>query len=173
MVAFIHDKMAIVGHEVGYLALPHQALDERNVDEACRPPSPTPNDPDVIGVNIKERAKLGYPLIQQLLAMNQHQRVPVTLRYEIGRHNRLSESRCRRQHAGIVRHQSIYRLLLFGRERSEKAGSNSCSVAALVCELRTDAVRSKKVERRIKAASREANVFGEQFGARNHARLPK
>src|SRR5262249_18491834 len=56
---------------------------------------------------------------------------------------------------------------------SEKTRSNGCSIAALVRELWTDAVRSKEVERRIKAASRESDVFGEQLGARNHARFPE
>src|ERR1700681_1670662 len=107
MVAFVHDKMAVVSHEIGCLALPHQALDERNVDEACRPPPPTTNDTDAIRVDIEERAELGYPLIQQLLAMDQHQRAPAALRYELGRDDCLSEGRCRRKYAGVVRHQSI------------------------------------------------------------------
>ena len=78
VMAFVHNEMSIIGYEIGYLALPHQALDGRNVNEACRPlPSPA-NDPNASRIDIEKRAQPRYPLIQQLLPVHQNQRVRIS-----------------------------------------------------------------------------------------------
>jgi hypothetical protein len=56
VVAFIDDEVPIVGHEVGYLALPHQALDGGNIDKASWPPLAASDDSNPIRIDLKECA---------------------------------------------------------------------------------------------------------------------
>ena len=53
--AFVHHEMSIIGHEIGYLAFPHQALDGRNIDDTSRPFPSAADDPNTSRIDIEKR----------------------------------------------------------------------------------------------------------------------
>ena len=54
MVAFVNDKMTIVRQQVGYFAVPHEALDQRNINDASRLAASAANDADILRIDIEE-----------------------------------------------------------------------------------------------------------------------
>ena len=160
VVALVHDKMPIIFDQVRHLAFPDQALNERHIDNTGRPFLPAANNANAIGVDIEERAEPRNPLIQQLLAMHQDQRISGPFRDEFSRNHGLPEGRCRRQHTGVVRHQGGYCLLLLERKGSKKATANSHSIPTLVSKLDPNSVRGQQINRRIKTPTRKCNATG-------------
>ena len=57
MVAFVNDKMTIVRHQVRYLALPHEALDQRDIDDTGRIAASAPDDADILRIDIEKRLR--------------------------------------------------------------------------------------------------------------------
>ena len=136
--AFVHHEMSIIGHDIGYLTLPHQTLDGCDVDETCRPFPSAPNDSNASGVDIEKGAQPLYPLIQQLLPVHQNQRVRVSLGYEPACDHGLTEGGRGREHSGVVRHESIRGFLLLRGECSKKARSKSYATNPLVQQFSVD-----------------------------------
>ena len=54
MVAFVNDKMTIVRHQVGYFALPHEALDQRDINDTGRLTASATDDADILRIDIKK-----------------------------------------------------------------------------------------------------------------------
>ena len=52
--AFIDDQMAVVGNDIGNFSLAHQALDERDIDDACRFSFPATNNADLLRVHVQK-----------------------------------------------------------------------------------------------------------------------
>lgn len=73
MVAFIHNDMAIVGHQIIHFILAHDTLDHGNVELAVGFTLATTNSSDVTGIQSKKQGELRNPLIEQRLTMYQDQ----------------------------------------------------------------------------------------------------
>ena len=62
MMAFVHDQMTIIRHEVRYLATTHETLDQRDIDYARRLAPTASDDSDVLWIDIKKRFQALNPL---------------------------------------------------------------------------------------------------------------
>ena len=54
MVALVNDKMTVVRHQVGYFASTHEALDQRDINDARRLAASAADDADVLRIDIEE-----------------------------------------------------------------------------------------------------------------------
>ena len=54
MVALIDDQMTVVRYQVGYFASPHEALDQRDINDASRLAASAANDADVLRIDIEK-----------------------------------------------------------------------------------------------------------------------
>ena len=106
MVAFVNDKMTMV-HQVRYLALPHEALDQRDIDDTGRIAAPAPDDADILRIDIEKRLKAFHPLAEQLSMMDENKRILAPLSNERGGHNRLAEGGGRCEHVIVMRRQGV------------------------------------------------------------------
>ena len=103
MVAFVNDKMTIVRHQVGYFALPHEALDQRDINDTGRLAAPAADDADILRIDIEKCLEAFHPLAEQLPTMDEHERIQAPLSNERCGHNRLAEGGRRREHAIVMR----------------------------------------------------------------------
>jgi hypothetical protein len=53
MVAFVNDKVTVVRHQVRYFATTHEALDQRDIDDAGRLAAPASDDSNGLRVDIE------------------------------------------------------------------------------------------------------------------------
>ena len=130
--AFVHNEMSIIGHEIGYLTLPHQTLNGCNVDETCRPLPSAANDSNASSIDIKKDAQPRDPLIQQLLPVHQNQRARVSLDNEPACDHGLTEGGGGCKDTGVMRPESICGFLLLRGECSKKARSEVFAAKPLV-----------------------------------------
>ena len=54
MMALIDNQMAVVRYHVGYFASTHEALDQRDIDDASRLAASAADDADVLRIDIEE-----------------------------------------------------------------------------------------------------------------------
>ena len=54
MVALVDDQVTVVRYQVGYFASAHEALDQRDINDAGRLAAPAANDTDVLRIDIEE-----------------------------------------------------------------------------------------------------------------------
>jgi hypothetical protein len=54
MVALVDDQMTVVRRQIGYFASAHEALDQRDINDASRLAASTANDADVLRIDIEE-----------------------------------------------------------------------------------------------------------------------
>ena len=109
----VDDKMTVVRHQVQYIAVPHEALDQRDINDAGRLPASATDDADVLRIDIEKGPEAFHPLGEQFATMNENERISPPLSNERGSHNRLAEGGCCREHAMVVRHEGVERLDLW------------------------------------------------------------
>ena len=103
MVTLVDNKMTVVRHQVRYFALTHEALDQRDINDAGRLPASATDYADVLRIDIEKSPQPLHPLGEQLTTMDKNERIAPALRNERGSHNRLAEGRCRSEHAMVMR----------------------------------------------------------------------
>jgi len=54
MVALVDDQMTVVRYQVRYFASTHEALDQRNINDASRLAASAANDADILRIDIEE-----------------------------------------------------------------------------------------------------------------------
>ena len=64
VMAFVHDYMAIVGHQIIHAVFAHQALDHGNIESASGLASAATDSPDLFGIQPEEQRELSGPLIE-------------------------------------------------------------------------------------------------------------
>ena len=109
---FIDHQMTVVGHQIRDFAFPDQALDQCHVDDSGRLSFATPDGADLLRINLQEGSQAFDPLSEQLIAVNQDERVPATMSNERGRDDRLSESGRGGENTGVMRNESVEGLQL-------------------------------------------------------------
>ena len=55
MVALVDNQMTVVRYHVGYVAAAHEALDQRDINDATRLATSAADDADVLRIDIEER----------------------------------------------------------------------------------------------------------------------
>ena len=73
--AFVDDEMAVVRDEVRDLAVTHEALDQRDIDDAGRFAAPATDDSDVLRIDVEECLETLDPLGEQLATMDENERI--------------------------------------------------------------------------------------------------
>jgi hypothetical protein len=137
MMAFIDDEMAILGDDVGDRPLADEALHHRDIDHAGRLLPRAMDDADVGGHDVEKGAEPRHPLVEQLAAVHQHQRVRAALGDHQGRHDGFAEGGGRGEHAIVVPEEVRHGSILFGRQRAQEAGCDRCSEFAFIAFGRT------------------------------------
>jgi hypothetical protein len=112
MMAFVDDELTVIGHAVVHHAFAYHALDHRYVDQPGRAAAAATDTADGLGGQTEKQREPLDPLIEELAAMHEHQRAHAACGDQPRANDRLAERRRRREHAGIVRQQSIRGCLL-------------------------------------------------------------
>jgi hypothetical protein len=107
VVTLVDDKMTIVRHQIRYFTLTHEALDQRDIDNAGRLPASATDDADVLRIDIEKCPQPLHPLGEQLATMDKNERIAPSSRDERGSHNRLAEGRRRSEHAMVMRPEGV------------------------------------------------------------------
>ena len=160
MVAFVNDKMTIVRDQVRYLALPHEALDQRDIYDTSRIAASAPDDADILRIDIEKRLKAFHPLAEQLSTMDENKRIPAPLSNERGCHNRLAEGGGRREHAIVMRRQGVECFDLRVVQRSLELHSARKLVAdcSLIVQLNLCTLTADQLDGFVKTPSRQPNM---------------
>ncbi|TCL67309.1 hypothetical protein EV286_110214 [Rhizobium sp. BK251] len=72
MVALVDNQMTVIADDVIDLAIPNQALDQRNVDDPCWLSFPAPDDADLLWINGQKGTQALHPLGEKLPAMDKN-----------------------------------------------------------------------------------------------------
>jgi len=107
MVAFIDDQMTVISDDISDLAIPHQALDQSDIDNTCWFSFPAANDADLFGVDVQKRTQALYPLREQFPTVNENQSIATSVRNKRCGDNRLAKGCRGGKHAIVVGGQSI------------------------------------------------------------------
>lgn len=173
MVAFVHDEMAVVGHQIRHFPPPDQALDKRDVDDACRFAAPAANDADMLRVNCEEGFETFDPLGEQFSAVHEDQRVASSRRNQCRGDDRLAEGGGGGQHAEVVHRQRFIGFDLPAPQRTEKPcafGKRSSRFPAIL-QVDVTAVVPDQVDHLVQTAARQADMTRMQLRAGNDPRL--
>jgi hypothetical protein len=102
MVALVDDHLTILGDKVLYFIFPVEALNDRNIHMSSPVHLPATDLPKRFRWQIQEHCQPLMPLIEQLLPVNQNQRIDLAIRDQPGGNGSLSESRWSAQKALVV-----------------------------------------------------------------------
>src|SRR3974377_2195732 len=107
--ALIDDYLPIFGYNVIHRALAIQALEKRDVDRASRLPATRADLADIFQRKIQKNRKTFPPLVEELSAMYQNQRVGLSCCNHPGCKHSLSEGRAGGEHSGFMTQKCRYR----------------------------------------------------------------
>src|SRR6185312_640501 len=154
MVALIDDDLAIALHNVGDTPLTNKALDHRHVKIPIWLVFASTDLSNLFLFDTEEHGELGSPLVQKRLTMNQHERVPTTLRHEIGtQHGFADTGRCD-EHADVVQEKRSRGLLLELRQLAVELHGENFPYGATVLENEAYAICLQKLSQLFETASR-------------------
>ena len=175
MVAFVNDKMTIVRQQVGYFAVPHEALDQRDINDTRRLAAPAADDAYILRIDIEKCPEAFHPLAEQLSTMDEDKRVPAPLSDERSSHNRLAERGGRREHAIVMQRQGVECLDLRAVQRSLELDPARKRVAdrSLIVQLNLGALTADQIDSFVKTPSWQSHMTRMEFGARDDPWLAK
>lgn len=110
--AFVDNQMAIIGDNVGNVAVADKALDERHINDARWLSFPAADNADLLRVNAQKGTETGDPLIEQFPSVDKDQRVSRPLRNERCGDNGFAEGGRCGEHAVVVSNESVESLRL-------------------------------------------------------------
>ena len=80
---FVDDEVAVVRDQITYLAVAHEALDQRDIDPPCRLALSAADCADIAVLHGQKRLKALAPLVYELAAaMNQYRRLFPNTRHD-------------------------------------------------------------------------------------------
>jgi hypothetical protein len=131
-VALVNDHVSVFGDEVLDLTLPDQALNDGNINPSGLRSLATSNLTDFITTETKKLGKALSPLIQEVPAMNQNQRVHFSHCDQASRDRCLAE-RSRRAEDSIIKcDQGVSGFFLTGSRVALEIGLDGASGKAIV-----------------------------------------
>ena len=169
MMALVDDQMTVVRHQVRYFAATHEALDQRDINDAGRLPASAADDADVLRIDIEKCPQALHPLGEQLATMDENERIAPPLRNQRGSHNRLAEGGRRRKHAMVMRHEGVECLDLRAVQRPLESHPARKRVAdhAEVVQLNVGALASDQLNGFVEAPPWQSHMTRMKFGARD------
>jgi hypothetical protein len=139
VMAFVHNDVPIVGHQIDDDAVVDQALHKRDIDGASRLLPPAMDDTDFVWWNVEKSLKARHPLVEKLPAVDKDQRVPTPRRDHVRGNDGFAKRGGRREDAGFVPEKVRGRLLLLGRQLAQEPRPNRPSQLAFVTRFGDDA----------------------------------
>src|SRR5438309_10698689 len=94
--------MPISCDAIMHYAFADETLDQRHIELAAEALFAATQASDTVYRKVEECGKALNPLLEELLAMHEHERVHATLRYEPGGQNCFSKSSSRGQHSSVM-----------------------------------------------------------------------
>jgi hypothetical protein len=158
VVALVDDHVAVVCGQLIDRAVADQALDHGHVDPAGDTALPAPDLPDRLRLHAEEHRELRPPLIEQRLAVDQHQRAAPASRGEVGTHDRLTCSRRRHEHPGIVCQELLDGVLLDRRQLTVKAGFDGSTLHPPVVHAERRTMAPEQLGQILAAAARKREM---------------
>jgi hypothetical protein len=92
MMTFVHHDVSVTRDTVVHFAFVHEALHQRHVKRPGQFPPSATKPPNLFGGHPEKRSKTFDPLLQQLLPMDEYQRVHRALRNQPRGQNGLAEA---------------------------------------------------------------------------------
>ncbi len=168
--ALVDHHVPVVGDEGIHIALPHQALEQRDIDppgEGFASAAPASDrrlrDPE-------KRREAGHPLFLKRTPVDQDERIHPALRDQPRRQHRLAEGRRRRQDAGVVLEHRLRRRPLFRPKLAGERDIERRARIALVPHLQPDAGRPEQCLDLFPAPPRQRDGITRELGAGDDAR---
>src|SRR5918993_2491456 len=153
MVAFVDDHVAVIGDEISDHALADQTLNDADVNLPSRPTSTSADATNRLGRHIEERRKALDPLIEQLAAMDKHERVDTMLSDEPRGDDSLAKCGGGCQYASIVAQHCVGGGLLLLPKLALKLHLQTTAVVSFVTNDHANANVGERLANIIEAAS--------------------
>src|SRR5271166_833516 len=157
--------MAVLGDEILHLFFAVQTLNHCNVDYSSSLDLSAADLPNLIDGRIEEHGQPLPPLIQELLAMHQHQSVHRTLRNQPSCDCCLAEGRRCADQPVVMLHDLGDCFVLAKAQGSVKLDVNGLARKTLVANGRFDLVAFKKSDDLVKTSSRQSQMTWKVFAA--------
>ena len=138
MVALVHDHLPVAGHEVSDLAATDEALDHRYVEAAVGSSLPRPDLANLLDVDTEEERELGQPLVEQGLAVHEHERAAGPLRDQVRPDDGLADPRRSNEGTSLMRQEGANGLLLNIGQSALKVIGHACPALPLVLNFQRD-----------------------------------
>jgi hypothetical protein len=173
MMALVNHNMTIVSDEVRDKTFADQSLHESYVDGTSWAFPATVHNADLLGRDIEKGPKLSDPLVEELPAMDENQRVAVPRGNQLSRNDGLTERRGRGKDTIFVPKEIDRGVTLLRCQLTEEASSKGIAALTLIPDLGCDVHVLKEPQQFVETSSRKGNVPGEEFSAGDNARLAK
>jgi len=170
VVALVDYDLAVGAHGRIDPALPHQALDHRDVEPTVRGPLPRADPTDLPRPEAQEHGELRHPLLEQGPAVHQDERAAAAGCDEPGRDRGLSGSGRSDEDSGVVLEERSRRSLLCRRERALEVEGDLAPRGALVAECQGDTVLAEEGLENGEAAPGQREVLRKVLRARDDPR---
>ena len=171
MMALVDNQLAVIGDEVADLTVAHEALDQRDVDPPRRLALSAADCADVAVLHGQKRLKAFAPLVDELAAMDENQRVDAACGDHARADDGLAERRRSGQHAIIVGFDRSDGGRLYVVQCAEKFEVQWPTRIAFIFELRRGSVQLQQFDSFVEAATRQADVVRMKLSTRDDARL--
>ena len=134
MVTLVDNDLAVVRNKIVNDPLLHQALNDGHVDETGRPASPAADTTKRFRGDIEEGGEPFDPLVEELTAMNENQRVHAAPGDQRRGHHGLAERCGRSQYACVVLEQCVRRFRLLRAELATKSDVDTSTRCSLIAQ---------------------------------------
>jgi hypothetical protein len=171
VVALVYDEMAIVGDEVGDCAFSNEALDECDVDFSRGFASAAADASEDILRRIQKGFEPRGPLLEELLAVDEDERVDPAGSYQPSSKNGFPKSSSGGENSTIVGKHGLRSDLLIGSEHALELEFQRTALLAFVSDNGRNSEVIEKFKKVVETASREADVGRMVFGTRDDAGL--
>jgi hypothetical protein len=140
---------------------------------STRPPGPSADGADLRRGQTEEDGQTLPPLVEQLAAMHQDQRVHATLCDTVCGDDRFAEGRGCGENSVIVGQKGICRFGLLWTQFTAELDSNRASEKSLVFDAGRDAMAFEKIDDIGEAPARQADILSQFFTTTNNAWFSK
>ena len=155
MVALVDHKMPVAGDDIVHLVLPHEALNHADIDDAARLTLSAADPPDGRCGKIEERPEPGSPLVHEMAAVHENERIGLACGDDGCGNHRLAESGRSSEHTGLMRQQRPGGGLLLQGQLAEKGGLNGAAGITFVPQIDANAEIVKQTLHRLATTARQ------------------
>ncbi len=157
--ALIDDHMAVLDNAVIHDAFSDETLNNGDINLASRAISSSADSSDRFRRDIEERRETLNPLVEQLTAMNQHERVHAAPGDEPRGDDGLAERCCGCQYASLMTQHRVRCCLLLLPKLALKLHLQTTAVATFVANRRANTKIREGLANVIEATARQSDVM--------------